>query len=255
MAFTEHQILLFFLILVRITSLFVSAPIFSYRGVPYKFKVGAAGLISLLIFPVVDSYPVNLELTHISILLIIFKEIFTGVIIGFGMGLLFAGIQLAGEYISMDMGFSMAQIFDPNFFQQVSVITRVKSILAILLFLILDGHHFLLEAVAYSYRLVPIGSWELSNLAVDKIVRMSAQMFVLGVKISSPALVALFLTSVTMGVIARTVPQMNIFFVGFPLRIFVGLVFLALGLPLFVYVFRNLLNVFQQDIIYLLQVV
>ncbi len=255
MAVTEHQILLFFLILVRITSMLVSAPFYSYRGVPSKFKIGLGGLVSLLLFPIVDSPEMKIDLTHVSALMLVFGEIITGILIGFGMNLLFAGIQLAGEYVSIDMGFSMAQIFDPNFFQQVSVITRLKTILAILLFLILDGHHFLLEAIVYSYRVVPIGSWQLSNLALNKLFHMSARMFVLGIKIASPALVALFLTSVAMGVIARTVPQMNIFFVGFPLRIFVGLLFLSFGLPLFVYVFRSLLNTFQQDIIYLLQVV
>lgn len=232
----------------------VSAPIFSDRGIPVRVKIGLAGIISILLFPLVDQQHPQIGFNHLTALGLIMGEMFTGILIGFGMGLLFAGIRLAGEYVGVDMGFSMAQVFDPTYSQNLSVITSFKGILAMLLFLILNGHHFLIEAVVYSYRFVPIGGWSLSNLAIEKLILMSTKMFLLGIKIAAPALVALFLTSVAMGVIARTVPQMNIFFVGFPLRIFVGLTFIALGLPLFVYVFRNVLMEFQKDILHLLKV-
>nr|NIV03375.1 flagellar biosynthetic protein FliR [Calditrichia bacterium] len=203
MVFTEHQMLLFFLILVRMTSMVLSAPVFSSRGIPRMIKIGLSGLISLLLFPIVNSYDPQFAMNHLTVILLVFGEIFTGVMIGFSMRLLFAGVELAGEYIGVDMGFALAQVYDPNFNQQLSVIARLKNILAILIFLIIDGHHFLIEAVAYSYKVLPIGSWKLSSMAIDKFIQMSAQIFVIGIKIGAPALVALFLTSVAMGIIAR----------------------------------------------------
>ncbi len=254
MTYTEHQIYLFFLILVRVSSMFMVAPVFSFRGVPVRLKVGLAGLMALLLFPVVDAGPVNLEFNHLTAVILVFQEIVTGLSIGFVMSLLFAGIEMAGEFISLDMGFTMAQIFDPNFNHTVSVIGRTKNVLAVLIFLIIDGHHFLIEAVAYSYRILPLGSWGITSLAVDKMIHLTAQVFVIGIKVAAPAVVALFLTTVTMGIVARAVPQMNIFFVGFPLRITVGLLFFGFGFPIFLYLFRVLLDVFQEDTLALLKV-
>ncbi len=254
MAINEHLLYLFFLILVRMTSMFMTAPVFSQRSMPARYKIGLGGLMAILLTPVIDTYQVDLVFDQLTVIMLVFKEILTGVSIGFTMSLLFAGIEFAGEYISMDMGISMAQAFDPTVSQNMSIIATLKNILALLIFLIIDGHHFLVEAVAYSYKVVAIGDWQLSSLGVDKLIRLSAQVFIIGIKVAAPIMVALFLTSVAMGIIARAVPQMNIFFVGFPIRIAVGFLFLSLGFPLFIYLFQKLLNNFEHDIIYLLKV-
>ena len=254
MNYTEAQILLFFLIMVRIASMLLAAPIYGENGIPLILKVGFAGLISLIIFPVVNVSTAELSLNIYSAVVLVLGEILSGVTIGMVIKFLFAGVELAGQYIGTDMGLAMATAFDPMFEQQVSVIARFKNILALLLFILIDGHHFLIEAVAHSFRLLPIGTWHISHLAIDKIMHASAQVFVLGVKIAAPAIVTLFLTSVAMGLTARAVPQMNIFFVGFPLRITVGFLSLTMAFPLFFYVFKKLLAVFESDTMYILQV-
>ena len=254
MVINEHLLYLFFLILVRATSMFMTAPVFSQRSMPARYKIGLGGLMAILLTPVVNAMHIDLVFDQLTAVVLVFKEILTGVSIGFTMSLLFAGVELAGEQISMDMGISMAQVFDPSVSHNMSVIATLKNTLAILIFLIIDGHHFLVQAVAYSYEVVSIGDWQLSSFAVEKIFRLSAQVFIIGIKVAAPIIVALFLTSVAMGIIARAVPQMNIFFVGFPIRIAVGFLFLSLGFPLFVFLFQKLLNNFEQDIIYLLKV-
>ena len=254
MAFSETQILLFFLILVRFTAMFASAPVFSIKGIPNIMKIGLGGLMSLLIFPMVERITPELELTVISALLLVAGEILTGITIGMVINFLFAGVELAGEYIGVDMGFAIAQEFDPMFQQQISVIARLKNILAMLLFVLIDGHHFLIEASVFSFKLLPIGTWTMDHLAIEKIMRLSASVFVIGIKIAAPAIVTLFLTSVAMGITARAVPQMNIFFVGFPLRISAGFLSLILAFPLFFYMFKKLLGSFEADVLYLLKV-
>jgi len=215
MNYTEHQILLFFLIFVRFTSMFLAAPVFGVRGIPIILKIGLGAVSALIVFPVVNRYSPDLEFTLIGATILVFGEIFTGFTIGIVINFLFSGVEFAGEYIGVDMGLSIAQEFDPLFNQQISVIARLKNILAVLIFLLIDGHHFLIEAVVASFRFVPIGSWEMNSLAIAKIMRISASVFVIGVKIAAPAIITLFLTSVAMGITARAVPQMNIFFVLF----------------------------------------
>ncbi len=255
MEWTQHQILLFFLILVRMTALFMSAPVFSLMGIPVMFKIGLGGLTALLIYPMVDATAPELPLDWLLILVLMFQEIVTGVLIGFAISLLFAGIQLAGEYIGLDMGFAIAQEVDPTFRQPVSVIARFENNLAMLLFLLLEGHHYLIEAVVYSYRSIPVGGWHFPEPVLQRLLRLSADVFIVGMKIAAPAVVALFLTSVAMGIIARAVPQMNIFFVGIPIRVLVGFASLIFGMPLFVYVFSKLLTVFERNVSLILRAI
>ncbi|GAB4364604.1 MAG: flagellar biosynthetic protein FliR [Calditrichia bacterium] len=254
MNYTEYQILLFFLILVRFTSMFAAAPIFGENGIPNILKLGLGGALSLLLFPVVEPSVPDFELNALTALILVAGEVLTGLTIGLIIKFLFAGVELAGEYIGVDMGLSMAQEFDPLFEQRISVIARFKNILAILIFIVIDGHHFLIQAAAHSFRLLPIGTWSMPSVVITKIIKISASVFVIGVKIAAPAIVALFLTSVAMGLTARAVPQMNIFFVGFPLRISVGFISLIMAFPLFIYVFQKLLTEFESNLIYLLRV-
>ncbi len=218
------------------------------------FKIGLGGLVSLLIFPVVEPQTPDIALDWLQVLVLMFTEMFTGVMIGFVLGFLFVGIEMAGEYIGLDMGFSMVQEIDPTFNQPLSVIARLKTNMAMLVFLLLDGHHYLIEALAYSYRTIPVGGWQLNSLAVQRIMRISAEVFIIGIKIAAPAVVTLFLTSVAMGIIARAVPQMNIFFVGIPLRMLAGFSALIFGMPLFIFVFQKLLEQFENNVNYILQV-
>ncbi len=254
MNYTESQILLFFLILVRFLAMLATAPVFSIQGIPKIWKIGLAGLIALVVYPFVEQYTPELELTLVSALLLTAGEVLTGITIGVIINFLIAGVELAGEYVGVDMGLSMAQEFDPMFNQQISVIARMQNILAMLIFVLINGHHFLIEAVVYSFRTLPIGTWSIGALAIQKIMHISASVFVIGIKIAAPAIVTLFLTSVAMGITARAVPQMNIFFVGFPLRIAVGFLAIIMGMPMFLYVFKNLLTSFENDVLYLMQV-
>ncbi|MFZ0389258.1 MAG: flagellar biosynthetic protein FliR [Calditrichia bacterium] len=254
MNLTAQQILLFFLILVRFTAMFAVAPVFSIKGIPNLLKIGMGCLLAMIVFPLVQKTTPDLELNLVNALILVFGEILTGITIGMVINFLFVGVQMAGEYIGVDMGFAMAQEFDPMFQQQVSIIARLNNILAMLFFVLIDGHHFLIEAVVHSFRLLPVGTWNISGAAIQKIMEMSSSMFVIGIKIAAPAIVTLFLVSVAMGITARAVPQMNIFFVGFPLRISTGLFSLVIAFPLFFFVFSKLLNVFEKDILYLLQV-
>jgi flagellar biosynthesis protein FliR len=157
-----------------------------------------------------------------------------GIVIGFAAKIIFSGIQFAGEMIGVQIGFSIVNVIDPISSAQVSVISEFQYIVALLIYLAVDAHHTFIIAIADSYRFVSPFAYHFSGTLMQHILVFSKELFVTAIKISAPVMAVLFFTNVALGVVARTVPQINIFIVGFPLQIAVGLTFLGLMSPLFV---------------------
>ena len=128
-------------------------------------------------------------------------------------------------------------------------------LISLLIFLIINGHHFLLQALQSSYSSVPVGGFSINEFMFDEILKLSRTLFIVGVKISAPALVALFLSNVVLGILSRVVPQMNVFIVGFPLQIGVGTLVLLIVSPLIVFVFKKLLLGFEESFLELVKVI
>jgi flagellar biosynthetic protein FliR len=171
------------------------------------------------------------------------------VALGFATQLIFYGIQMSGQVIGIQMGFGIVNVLDPMTNLQVSIISRIQYLFGFYLFLIIGGHHYFLMAVGESFRLVPIGSFGFSGGLMQQFVSMTGKVFVLAIRIGAPCMVALLMTDVALGFIARVAPQMNVFLVGFPLKIATGLVMLALSLPMFAAVFPEIFNEFIRDIV------
>jgi flagellar biosynthetic protein FliR len=251
---TFHQCIVFFIGFVRIATIVATVPIFGYYGVPVIVKAGFSFFITWVLYPLIDSGTFTIPVDFLPFVLMVMKEVFIGLIIGLASNFLFIGLQMAGELIGIDMGFGIVNIIDPMSGEQVSLMSQFQYIVAILLFIILNGHHFLLNALRSSFVAVPLGSAHLSGLITAQIARISADIFKIALQIGGPAIVVLFMTSFVMGIIARTVPQMNIFIVGFPLKISVGLAMVWVSLPLFGYVFEKLFDNFQESIVGIIQV-
>jgi flagellar biosynthetic protein FliR len=181
------------------------------------------------------------------------KEIGTGLLIGFASGLLFAGVRSAGEIIAFDIGFSAANIFDPENGTQNPVLGEALYLFTMLIFLAINGHHFLLEALRMSYDAVPIGSAVLGGAVAQGLIGMAGTLFVVAVKFAAPVIVALFLSNVALAILSRVMPQMNIFTVSFPLKIGVGLMAILVSAPLMVAVFKKSLESFEGGIVDLLR--
>jgi len=249
-----HQFIVFFLGFVRIATIIATVPVFGYNSIPAIVKAGLAFFITWALFPTVESGDIQIPVELLPFILMIFKEIMTGLIIGISTQFLFIGVQMAGELIGMDMGFGIVNIIDPTTGEQVSIIAQFKYLFAILLFLAINGHHFLLNALYSSFSAIPLGKLNLNRFVTAELIRLSREIFIIAIKIGAPALVALFLSNFVMGIIARMVPQMNIFIVGFPLKISVGLVMLGVSVPMFVYLFGKLFNQIEYSIVRIIQV-
>lgn len=230
----------FFLILGRVSGLFLSAPIFSSRMIPGRVK----GLIIILLaaamaYFVPVHYGQNLT-TPAYFLAALVLEMLIGYTIGFVAYLVLATIQLAGQVMDMQMGFAIVNVVDPQSGTQIPLMGNFTQILALLIFLIINGHHYLIQALVQSFNIIPVLGLSLDNNFLDLLVEMSVKMFVIAVKIAAPVLVSVLISDIAMGFVARTVPQMNVFIVGMPLKILLGLVTLFIMLPVYIWVFSSL---------------
>jgi len=230
------------LLIMRVGGILIVAPIFSHRSIPSILKIGLIILISLIILPTISATKTNLPPDMLGLSVVLAKEIAAGLAIGFTAQLLFIGVQFAGDLIGLQMGFGIVNVMDPNSEAQVPLIGQYQIVLATLIFLALDGHHMVLSAISSSLHAVPLGQVNFTGTTADLIIRGGVNTLAHGIKLGAPCIVTLFLLDVAMGVVARTVPQMNIFIVGFPLKIGGGLLMLSASLPLFAYVFAKLLG-------------
>ncbi|MCD5413648.1 MAG: flagellar type III secretion system protein FliR [Clostridiales bacterium] len=216
---------LFILILVRISGIFITAPIFASRSIPSLSKIGLSAIISFVLLPVLGQ-EVDIEFDNaMQIFIYSITEFLIGIIIGYVAFVYFSALYLAGTIIDTQMGFGMVSVMDPNLNVQVPVMGNFFNNLVSFIFIVLNGHHLIIRALVGSYELLPIGfEFTLRTSLVDHLIRIFSQFFMLAVQFSAPVLIAIFLTNVLLGVLARTMPQMNVFIVGLPLKIMVGMV-------------------------------
>lgn len=226
------QVQMVFLIFLRVSAIFMTAPLLDSRSVPFTFKVGLALALSMIMLPAirVNAEPYQKELVGFVVGLA--GEVLLGITIGFSVRVLFSGIQLAGQLIGFQMGFSIANVMDTLSTAQVSIIAELKNILAVLIFLSVNGHYWLLSALVESFDLVPPFQFAVTHSFIEEMTRLTSSMFIIAVKIGAPVIVALLLTSVSLGLAARIAPQVNIFVVSFPINVAVGLIFLGFSVPL-----------------------
>jgi len=244
----------FFLIFLRVSAILITIPVLGDASVPMRVKAGLALVIAMLLFPVVQTQIAAIDFDLFSIFLRMAGEVLIGVVIGFTARLVFAGIQLAGQLIGFQMGFSIVSVIDPVSSMQVSIIAQFQYLVALLLFLVMDGHHIFLLAVADSFRVLPPLNFHVSGPLLESLLHLIGNMFVVAIKTGAPIVTILFFLSVGLGLLARTVPQINIFVVGFPLQIAIGLVGVGLTLPLFMKIVEKCFINMQAEVGALLKV-
>jgi flagellar biosynthesis protein FliR len=226
---TLNQMQSFFWVLMRVSIIIFLLPLFGAKGVPSLWKAGLSMLLAIVLLPSVP-HVARYPDTAFEIIIGLASEAIFGFILALTVRIFFTSVQMAGHFMSFSMGFSMARAMDPQAEVQDSVITEFMYILTILMFFALDGHHIFIRALASSFKTIPPNGIVFSNSIPGILVKLSANMFLIGVKLAAPILVALFLSNLCLGIIARTVPQVNILMVGLPVNLCIGFVFLILTL-------------------------
>ena len=225
-----QQFQTFILCLSRVIALITAIPVFAGNQVSGRIKIGLAVATALLLFPSMAPYTPKVAFTVTEFGLLIINEVLLGVMIGLVAQLVFTAVTFAGTVIGYQMGFAAANIFDPQTTQQLSLMSQFINILALLAFLSLDGHHFFFKIIVESYALLPPGFLDFSHGAVQQLMQMGSQMFILGLKFSAPILALLLIANLVLGILARVFPQLNVFMLSFPINI--GISFLVIGLTL-----------------------
>lgn len=215
--------------LTRILALIASAPILGNRQVPGRVKIGLSVLLAIIIAPTIVEMP-QVPVGSPQGLLIMLQQIIIGVAMGLTMRLIFTAVDMAGELAGLQMGLGFASFYDPLNSAYTPIIARWLSMIAGLAFLALNGHLYLLSAMAESFQTLPIGE-SLSAGGFYKVAGWGASIFAYALQLSLPIVAALLITNVALGILTRAAPQLNLFAVGFPITLAIGFFMLILTLP------------------------
>ncbi len=225
-----HQLQNYLICLARVLALIAAIPVFAGIQMTAQVKIGLAVMTSLLLFPAMLPYTPQTPLSMPAFGLLIINEVLLGVMVGLVAQMVLAAVSFGGTVIGYQMGFAAANIFDPQTTQQLSLMSQFVNVLALLAFLSLDIHHYFFRMLVESYQAFPPGLLDFTHGAVQELMRLGGQVFVLGVKFSAPVLALLLLTNIVLGILARVFPQLNVFMLSFPLNI--GIALLVMGLTL-----------------------
>lgn len=228
----QWNLSLFILILSRWAGMIMLAPVFGARGVPGMVRVGLAASITVIMYPLIQATNPEIPFELLPYVALVIKEILVGLVIGFLIYLLTAILQGAGQLIDFQMGFTMGAAIDPVYGVQSPMMGNFQIVLATMLLLATNSHHYLIAAMVKSYAYIPINP---SNLTANYLfyVQLITQVFALSVQLAMPVFGALLVSDVGVGLLSRTVPQLNIFSVIFPLKIIFGFIILFLSIPFF----------------------
>lgn len=246
------QTALFILIFARISGIFMALPFLGSRNIPVYAKAGLSLLLAYIIFPLIYSTRVVIPTDFLPYFALVASEVLLGVIFGFVGSLIMHAIQMAGHILDLQIGFGIVNVFDPQFGQQIPLLGNFKYILALMLLLATNGHHVMLTAIAASFKLVPVTGIVFPTSLTAFMLDLVSGAFTIGFKITVPVLLALLLTDVAMGILARMMPQMNIFVVGVPGKIIIGIFTLSMAIPFYVAFVEVGFNGMYQDLYRLL---
>jgi flagellar biosynthesis protein FliR len=215
----------------RVLAVFSSAPIFSARSVPLRTRVALALLVALCAQAGLTDQPV-IALTDPRAFAVVMQQLVVGVAIGLAVRVVFAAIEVAGEVIGLQMGLNFAGFFDPSTNSQTSAVGRFFGNTTMLLFVVLNGHLMVLHTVIASFERFPLDGSALAAINQMRIHELGAVVFRYGLWIALPLIGMLLFVNIVLGFISRIAPQMNAFAIGFPLTLSVGLVGIAMTLPM-----------------------
>lgn len=243
----------FLLIFARIGAFIVATPIFGGPNTPGPVKAGMAFVVSLLMLPLVPVVQQDIDGGLPGFILALLREFGVGFLAGYLCQLVLQVMNIAGQIVDIHIGFLMSTYFDPAVGGQITLTAKFLYLLGIVLFFILDGHHMLMLGLAKSFDIVPLNTAMLSGDGMLALVKAFARMITVAVQISTPVIAVVIIIDVCLGLMGRTAPQMNIFMLGFPLKIGAGILTMAVMAPLMGVVFRSLFRMMESDLYVLLK--
>lgn len=229
--FLLNQTALFTLVLGRIGALIASAPVIDNRATPIRVKVFLAVALSLLIVPTQSPAAISGQIDVPQFAGMIFGEVVIGLLLGLGVTILLSGVQVAGQVVSQMSGMALGDVFDPSFDDSVSIFSQLFYFVALAVYVAIGGHRMTMDALLQTFTWTPPGEAVFDQPMSDALIALLAQSFNLGLRAAAPLMIALFLATVVLGLISRTLPQINTIVVGFSLNglLTLSMLFLTIG--------------------------
>lgn len=225
-----HWLSLYFWPLLRVLALISTAPILSEKSVPKRVKVGLGIIITFIIAPSLPATDVTLFSPNA--LWLALQQILIGIALGFTMQFAFAAVRTAGEIIGLQMGLSFATFVDPGSHLSMPVLARIMDMLAMLLFLVFNGHLWLISMLVDTFHTLPIGGQPLNSNAFMALARAGGLIFLNGLMLALPIITLLLTINLALGMLNRMAPQLSVFVIGFPITLTVGIILMAALMPL-----------------------
>ncbi|MGM0501133.1 MAG: flagellar biosynthetic protein FliR [Bacillota bacterium] len=248
------QIYFVSLIMFRILGVFLIAPIYGSKAIPKRLKLALVLLIGGVLYPNIPVVSIEWPQPLLLVVFYIIIELLVGFIIGFIFSLAFTAIQLAGQFIDRRMGYALANVMNPSEGFQVPLVGQFKNIVATLVFLAVNGHHYILKLLDDSFLIVPINQLSPSDEFFQIILRLISDLFPMAFKIALPIVSTLFIVDLAFGLVARVVPQLNVFIMGMPTKSLAGLTMLAFVLSNYVGFLEGFFTDTVRDLYNVLQV-
>ena len=236
----------FMLVLTRLSAMMYAFPFFGSPAIARRVKILITMVLSFMLLPVVGVDGLGLDWGLGKLSLALGRELAVGLVIGFGTKFMFEAFSLAGTFAGRQMGFAMADLIDPITSTPQSMVGQFWSLVAILLFLAVDGHHYLIRLMVQNFHLVPLATGRLSPATGRMLINGSNDMFSLALKLAAPAVILTLMLDVGIGVLSRALPRLQVFFVALPLKLFVGVLALAVSLQLFQALFSSMYDEFRE---------
>ncbi|MDC1068832.1 flagellar biosynthetic protein FliR [Candidatus Kapabacteria bacterium] len=235
------------MIFIRITGIFLTAPFLRSEAIPPHVKIMFSVILAIIVNSALWDQQPTLEFHLWNLVFIVFKEFLVGMLIGFAANTVFYAARMAGGLVDQDMGFQTATIFDRSN-STPTIVGEIKELAALLIFLFLNGHHYMIEGLFLSVKAIPLTTMEVTDSTMLLLAKMSTSVIILSIKMASPVLISLFLTNLSLALLARVAPQTNIFILSFQVKVTVGLIVLMTAMPLFIYVAKIALSGFQENL-------
>jgi len=230
--FSEIELLFFFMVLVRMSAFVVSWPVFGVENVSQQIKILLALVITMVVFPTLTMTAAQGEALKGDLGLLVVREVFVGLSLGFLARLFFFSFRVAGEMLSQAMGLTSAQVYNPTMGGQITSVEQYYVTLASFFYLAVNGHHFLISGLVDSYQWVPPATLSLNVSQFVGVGHMVQEVIELGLKMSAPVVVSILVVNLVLGVVGKTVPQLNVLITSFPINIMVGFFLMFVTLPL-----------------------
>lgn len=242
----------FILIFIRCTAFLWASPLLALPGIPMVVKFGLGLLLTVLIYPLAadpgEMYGGLLGLAMMSV-----RETAVGLAMGFICTMTFNALRMAGQLMDLNIGFAMSQVMDPATGSMNTLLGRFFYFATLVTFLCVDGHHGLIWGLAKSYQVLPLNTATISGPVVLFVIRVFADAITLALKVAIPITGVLVMTDIALGMMGRTAPQINIFMLGFPFKIGLGLISISILLPLLGAVFASVFDQMHKDLLILVK--